>query len=126
MTPRFTRRHDGGASEISVENSDILPSFKRPSAMPYWIYITTNPGRTVLYTGVTNNLHRRMEEHFSNRGKPETFAGKNHCHQLLHFEEYDRPRDAIAREKEIKAWGRRKKLALIRQSNPDMKSLNKP
>lgn len=53
----------------------------------YYVYIATNPTKTVLYTGVTNNLQQRMFQHYENRGKPETFAGKYYCYNLIYFEE---------------------------------------
>jgi len=65
----------------------------------YFIYIVTNPERTVLYIGVTNNLDSRLTEHFFNKGKPKTFAGKFYCHNLVYFEEFQYINDAIAREK---------------------------
>lgn len=45
----------------------------------YFVYITTNPAKTVLYTEMTNDIVRRMKEHFLNRGKSKTFAGKYYC-----------------------------------------------
>jgi len=48
----------------------------------YFTYITTNKLRTVLYIGITNDLERRLEEHFENKGKPNTFTGKYGCHYL--------------------------------------------
>ncbi|HEX8328204.1 MAG TPA: GIY-YIG nuclease family protein [Hymenobacter sp.] len=44
--------------------------------MPYYLYITTNPARTVLYIGVTNNLFVRIAQHYANRGSAQTFAGR--------------------------------------------------
>ena len=90
----------------------------------YFIYIVTNPERTVLYTGVTNNLSQRLIEHWMNRGCPKTFAGKYYCYNLIYFEEFSYIYDAIAREKEIKGWGRKKKLILISTQNPDLFFLN--
>jgi putative endonuclease len=81
----------------------------------YYIYIVTNPERTVFYTGVTNDLVLRIVEHWMNRGKSETFAGKYYCYNLLYYEEFRYINDAIAREKEIKGWRRQKKLDLIKQ-----------
>jgi predicted GIY-YIG superfamily endonuclease len=63
----------------------------------YFIYITTNPGKSVLYTGITNDLARIMLEHFENRGKPETFAGKFYCYKLIYWERFSDVNDAIAR-----------------------------
>ncbi|WP_202923390.1 GIY-YIG nuclease family protein [Pontibacter pudoricolor] len=51
----------------------------------YFVYIITNPGRTVLYTGVMNDLQVRIEQHKTNRGKPETFAGRYYCYKLLYL-----------------------------------------
>jgi putative endonuclease len=45
----------------------------------YFIYITTNPEKEVLYIGITNDLKRRLFEHQENKGNPETFAGKYYC-----------------------------------------------
>ena len=84
----------------------------------YCIYITTNPGKTVLYIGVTNDLKRRLFEHYENRGKVETFAGKFHCYHLVYFAHFTSIHEAIAREKELKKWARKKKEMLIKTTNP--------
>jgi putative endonuclease len=91
----------------------------------YFIYIITNPEKTVLYTGVTNNLEARLAEHYFNRGQPKTFAGRYYCYNLIYFEEFQYIHDAIAREKEIKGWSRKKKEALIKTKNRDWTILNK-
>jgi putative endonuclease len=91
----------------------------------YFVYIVTNPERKVLYTGVTNNLLIRLQQHFENKGKPETFAGKYHCYNLIYWERFQFIQDAIEREKEIKDWNRKKKEELIAQFNPEWKFLNK-
>jgi putative endonuclease len=90
----------------------------------YYIYIVTNPEKTVLYTGVTNNLLQRLIEHWTNRGDLKTFAGKYYCYNLIYFEEFLYINNAIAREKEIKGWRREKKLSLIQTKNPDWFFLN--
>ena len=84
----------------------------------YWIYVITNTKKTVLYIGVTNNLTRRLEEHLQNKGNPETFAGKYHCYNLVYFEEFTYIDKAIAREKQLKKWTRKKKKWLIELKNP--------
>jgi putative endonuclease len=89
-----------------------------------YVYITTNPLKTVLYTGVTNDLAQRLVEHYINKGDSKTFAGKFYCYNLIYFEEFDSPSDAIAREKEIKDWNRSKKEMLINQFNKDWMFLN--
>lgn len=87
----------------------------------YYVYITTNPKRTVLYTGVTNNLQQRMNQHYENRGKPESFAGKYYCYNLIYYEEYIEVKQAIEREKEIKLMRRELKEELIKEINPTWK-----
>ncbi|MBK6828910.1 MAG: GIY-YIG nuclease family protein [Chitinophagaceae bacterium] len=56
------------------------------SVHQYFVYITTNPGKSTLYVGVTNNLAERINEHWGNRGRPESFAGKYFCYHLIYFE----------------------------------------
>jgi putative endonuclease len=90
----------------------------------YYIDIVTNPERTVLYTGVTNNLSQRLVEHWTNRGQPKTFAGKYYCYNLIYYEEFSYIYNAIAREKEIKGWRKQKKFDLIKAKNPDFFFLN--
>jgi putative endonuclease len=68
---------------------------------------------------MTNNLSRRLSEHYSNKGNPSTFAGKYHCYNLIYYEVFQSVWMAIAREKEIKGWVRRKKENLIHDFNPE-------
>ena len=84
----------------------------------YYVYIVTNPGKAVLYTGVTNDLKRRVQQHRQNRGKRESFAGRYYCYKLIYYEMYSDVRDAIAREKAIKNMSREMKENLIRAQNP--------
>ena len=84
----------------------------------FYVYITTNPGKTVLYVGITLDLCRRMIEHYNNRGNQKTFAGKYYCYKLIYFEVINNARDAIYREKEIKNMNRSKKEKLIAHKNP--------
>jgi len=76
-----------------------------------------------LYTGVTNDLERRVFEH--KVGLVPGFAKKYNCHCLVYFEEARRPMDAIIREKQIKAWRREKRVALIEALNPRWKDLSR-
>ena len=87
--------------------------------MSYYVYITTNPAKTVLYIGVTNSLPIRMAQHYANRGSASTFAGRYFCYNLVHAEEYADINAAIAREKELKGWTRAKKEALIAINNSE-------
>ena len=92
----------------------------------YYVYITTNKNKTVLYVGVTNNLSSRILQHEQN-AKPFThksFAGKYNAFYLLYFEHYEWIEQAITREKELKGWRRLKKEALINTVNPKWKFLN--
>lgn len=90
----------------------------------YFTYITTNPDKKVLYIGMTNDLKRRMLEHFDNKGNAETFAGKYYCYKLIYWERFSRPKDAIARETQLKNWSRKKKENLIATVNPKWNFLN--
>jgi putative endonuclease len=85
----------------------------------YFVYIITKPNKTVLYTGVTNDLAVRLEQHYQNRANKATFAGKYHCYKLLYFETFSGIEQAISRENEIKGWTRAKKEALIASLNPN-------
>lgn len=87
----------------------------------YCVYIMTNAHNTVLYTGVTNNLHRRVLEHRS--GKGSGFTKKYNITKLVYFECGDDINIAIYREKQIKAGSRRKKIDLINSINPEWNDL---
>lgn len=84
----------------------------------YYVYITTNPKKTTLYIGVTNDLARRLIEHYANRGLRKTFAGRYYCYNLIYQETFESPKEAIQREKELKYWTRNKKNDLIESVNP--------
>ncbi|ANE51525.1 GIY-YIG nuclease family protein [Flavisolibacter tropicus] len=90
----------------------------------YYVYIVTNPERTVFYTGVTNDLEQRIIEHYLNKGRRKTFAGKYYCYNLIFYEAFQYINNAIAREKEIKGWNRKKKLTLIEAVNPSLTFFN--
>ena len=87
----------------------------------YWVYMMGSPRGKALYTGVTNNLLRRVREHKS--GQIEGFTKRYKCHNLLYFEEYTDIRNAIAREKQLKRWTRNRKEELIRTINPERRDL---
>ena len=90
----------------------------------YFVYLTTDNNKGVLYTGLTNNLPQRMIEHYLNKGKSRTFGGRFYCYNLLHFERYQYIQDVYKREKQIKGWTRAKKIALIESENPGWRFLN--
>ena len=87
--------------------------------MSYYVYILTNQNHTVLYTGVTSDLIRRIYEH-KNNADPDSFTAKYRVHNLVYFEETSDVRSAIEREKQIKSWKRARKIELIMESNPRM------
>ena len=87
----------------------------------YFVYIMTNRSKT-LYTGVTNNLERRVYEH--KHHLVEGFTKKYNITKLVYFEETNAVREAIAREKQIKGWLRRKKIKLIESVNPEWNDLS--
>ena len=87
----------------------------------YFVYIMTNKSGT-LYTGVTNNLERRIYEHKHHLVKG--FTNKYNIDKLVYFEETNDINAAISREKQIKGWLRKKKIALIESMNPDWKDLS--
>ena len=74
--------------------------------MDYFIYILTNRTNVVLYTGVTNDLERRLWEHRSH-ADPNSFTARYQVHNLVYFETTPDIRSAIAREKQIKSWSRK-------------------
>ena len=90
----------------------------------YFIYITTNPNKEVLYIGITNNLKRRLSEHYENKGKLGTFAGEYYCYKLIYLERFSNASQAIARETQLKSWSRKKKENLIATTNPDWNFFN--
>ncbi len=90
----------------------------------YYVYITTNPRKTTLYIGVTNDLRRRLAEHYTDKGNEAHFASKYHCYNLIFLEIFDDINMAISREKYLKNLSREKKEKLIRDSNPNWNFIN--
>ncbi|MFA6096304.1 MAG: GIY-YIG nuclease family protein [Candidatus Paceibacterota bacterium] len=87
----------------------------------YYLYIMTNKFNTVLYTGVTNNLARRVYEHKNKTIKG--FTSRYNITKLVYYEIYNNINDAIAREKQIKGGSRKKKINLIKNMNPEFRDL---
>ena len=87
----------------------------------YFVYILTNYQNTVLYTGVTNNLQRRVFEH--RERKADSFTARYHLTKLVYYEIGTDASSAIFREKQIKAGSRQKKMDLIHAMNPQWKDL---
>jgi putative endonuclease len=89
----------------------------------FHVYIITNKHKTVLYTGVTNNLRKRLIEH-REKINPKSFSAKYNLKYLLYYEHFGWIQQAIAREKEIKNLARQKKIDLILGQNSKMEFLN--
>ncbi len=88
----------------------------------YYVYIVTNPSRT-LYTGITNDLYRRIAEH--KRREIPGFTAKYHISRLAYYEIFRDVRKAIDREKQIKSWTRAKRVALVESMNPRWDDLSR-
>ena len=88
----------------------------------YFVYILSNWSDSVLYVGVTSNLPRRLYEH--RNGLADGFTRKYHVHKLVFFECTGDVRSAIAREKQLKGWTRKKKVSLIETQNPEWRDLS--
>ena len=82
----------------------------------------TNERKTVLYTGVTSNLLRRVWEH-KNKLNNHSFTKQYNCDRLVYYEVYEDIREAIEREKKIKGGSRQKKIDLINSKNSEWKDL---
>ena len=81
----------------------------------FYVYILSNKHNTVLYTGVTSNLQKRISEH-QTKAVP-GFTKKYNVDKLVYYEIYDDVISAISREKQIKAGSRQKKVELIEKEN---------
>ena len=90
----------------------------------YFVYIVTNKNKTTLYTGVTNDLYTRLQQHLEETSSNKTFAGRYLCVYLIYWERHHSIHHAIEREKEIKGWRRAKKEVLIASMNPNWVFLN--
>lgn len=97
---------------------------ERMSYKEYYVYIMTNYSKTVLYTGVTNDIERRVFEH-KQKVDPKGFTTKYKVDQLMWFETHNDVDIAIQREKLIKKWRRQWKFELIEKENPEWIDLSK-
>jgi putative endonuclease len=86
-------------------------------AVPYWVYILANSKKGTLYAGVTRDLVQRVFQHRERQTRG--FTSRYAVIRLVHYEQYDDPRTAIQRERNLKHWSRAWKLALIEKGNPD-------
>ena len=103
------------------ESRGNLRLIYKGSMKQYWVYMMTNHNKTVIYTGLTNNLERRIQEHKDGKGC--SFTKRYSLTKLVYYESFGRIIDAIAAEKKIKSGSRAKKTALIENINPYWKDL---
>ena len=90
--------------------------------MKAWIYITTNKPNGVLYTGVTSELKNRIISHKTKKYR-NSFSARYNVDKLVYFEDFNSIIKARAREKQIKAGSRARKIKLIESINPDWEDL---
>ena len=88
-----------------------------------YVYNLANDSNVCLYTGVTNDLVRRLYEHKNNLD-PKSFTAQYHIHKLVYYEESSDAYAAITREKQIKGWNRKRKNKLIESMNPQWRDLS--
>jgi putative endonuclease len=98
-----------------------MKHIRRASGMQYYLYILTTAKNTALYTDITNNLIRRVYEHKNDLF--EGFAKGYQAHKLVYYDSVEDILTAIACEKQIKSWLRKKKIELINTFNPDWRGL---
>src|SRR5438445_11028723 len=90
----------------------------------YFMYMLTNNGRHPIYTGVSNSIMRRHPEH-KRKDDPDSFTARYNLNRLVYFEKFQYIDNAIDREKQIKPWSRKKKIALIESVNPKWDDLSR-
>ena len=94
----------------------------KPKERVYYVYVMANASGT-LYTGMTNDIRRRVMEH--KEGSIEGFTKKYKINRLLFYEEFGTAIEAIETEKQIKGWKRQKKIELINRQNPMWEDLSR-
>ena len=115
---RWTSEDEAIPKVASVAKQSYNDSMPRQ----FFVYIMTNKGNSVLYTGVTNNLPRRIWEHQQKvRG---SFTSRYKITKLVYYEPFDDSVSAITREKQIKAGSRQKKIDLVHHLNPQWQDLS--
>jgi len=102
------------------EGSNVVANPSR--SRQYYVYIMTNRRHSPLYVGVTNDLVRRVYEHRNRLAKG--FASKYNITMLMYYETTESVESAIAREKQLKGWLKRRKIALIESANPNWRDLS--
>ena len=90
--------------------------------MLYYVYILSNSNKNVIYTGITNDLIRRVYEHKNHLDKS-SFTARYNVENLVYYESTNDVESAIEREKQIKGWNRKRKNKLIESKNPNWEDL---
>ena len=90
--------------------------------MEYYVYILANASNSAIYTGVTDHLTRRVQEH-KDHLEPESYTAQYNVHKLVYYERLPDVRSALGREKAIKSLPRKKKNKLIESANPEWRDL---
>jgi putative endonuclease len=90
----------------------------------YFMYMLTNTVRRPIYTGVSNSIMRRQAEH-KEKADPDSYTAKYNLNRLVYFEQFQYINNAIDREKQVKPWSRKKKIALIESMNPKWDDLSR-
>ena len=112
-----------GNSHASVSTGSELQVIDR-IIMNYYVYILTNHHKNVIYTGVTNDLRRRMYEHKNHLDKG-SFTARYNIERLVYYEATSDVNTALEREKQIKGWNRKRKDKLVESKNPNWEDLYK-
>jgi putative endonuclease len=115
--PRFAR-HDNFVTRTTLAAERDLAMSRE---WRFWVYIMASKSRRI-YTGVTNDIERRVHEHKG--GQIEGFTRRYRINRLVHLERFHYIGNAIAREKEIKGLDRKKRVALIESANPTWEDLS--
>ena len=107
---------------MAIRISTFGLPWKGNSGLTAFVYILSNNTNTTVYTGVTNDLPRRIDEH-RQHSNPDSFTAQYNVTKLVYYERHENIWDAIAREKQIKGWNRKRKNELVNSLNPEWKDL---
>jgi putative endonuclease len=121
---RFAQNDRRPSTRVMLRSAEASHSPEIPGASfmkQYYVYILTSNSGT-FYTGMTNDLQRRVGQH--KQKLIPGFTSRYNVNRLVYFEVFNEPQQAIAREKQIKGWVRRKKIALIEEENPTWRDLS--
>jgi len=114
--------HDIRDAVVCERRGGMTQTEGEPMTRESYVYIMTNKSNRVLYTGVTSDLRKRVWQH--KEGVTGGFTQRFNVKKLVYVEVYTDIRDAIAREKQIKAGSRAKKIALVESMNPEWRDLS--